>query len=272
MNSTSESGSSTQFARRIAGEELQRLQQSFAENGYVVLEGVVDRQKLAALHRELAEEYTRASQSGALFSGGGRLSGHLNCFPGKTSHFVYEALEERGVLDLVKSLSRQPLRLPNIGCNFNLPGSTAQNVHVDGYAAHEFLVVNVAAVDTDLSNGAMEILARTHQKHYKLWQILLERPERLRLCMKQGDVVIRTSTLWHRGMPNHSPNPRPMLAFTWEDGGSTLADPYQANDGRITFFPNRFPTDFRGRLRERVFVAAPRVSTALRAARSLLES
>jgi hypothetical protein len=63
-----------------------------------------------------------------------------------------------------------------------------------------------------------------------------------------------------------------MLAFTWEDGGSTLADPYRANEGRITFFPNRFPTNFKGRLRERMFVSAPGVSTALRAARSLFES
>jgi ectoine hydroxylase-related dioxygenase (phytanoyl-CoA dioxygenase family) len=269
MNSTPEPASSTPCARRVGGE---RLPQSFADNGYVVLENIVDKQKLSALHRQIAEEFRRASESGALFSGGGRRSGHLNCFPGHASRFVYDALEEQGVLELVKSLSSQPLRLPNIGCNFNLPGSTAQNVHVDGYAAREFLVVNVAAVDTDLENGAMEILPRTHRKHYKLWQILLERPERLRLCMKQGDVVIRTSTLWHRGMPNHSPHPRPMLAFTWEDGGSTLTDPYQANDGRITFFPNRFPTDLKGRLRERLFVAAPRVSTALRAARSLLES
>jgi ectoine hydroxylase-related dioxygenase (phytanoyl-CoA dioxygenase family) len=251
--------------------DREALKQSFADDGYLVLEGIVDPQKLSALHRQLAQEFARASEAGALFSGGGRLSGHLNCFPGAASRFVYEALEDHGVFDLVKSLSSQPLRLPNVGCNFNLPGSTAQNAHVDGDAAREFLVANVAAVDTDLSNGALEILARTHRKHYKLWQILRERPERQRLCLKQGDVVIRTSTLWHRGMPNPSPNPRPMLAFTWEAGGSTAHDPYQANEGRITFFPNRFPTSFRGRLRERMFVAAPGLSTALRAARSLLE-
>jgi ectoine hydroxylase-related dioxygenase (phytanoyl-CoA dioxygenase family) len=269
MNSKSEPVSSLHSVRPLGSAQLK---QSFADDGYLVLKGIVDAQKLSALHRQLAEEFAKASRVGALFSGGGRLSGHLNCFPGAASRFVYEALEDRGVVDLVRSLSSQPFRRPNIGCNFNLPGSSAQNVHVDGYAAREFLVVNVAAVDTDLRNGAMEILARTHKKHYKLWQILVDRPESIRLCMKQGDVAIRTSTLWHRGMPNSSPNPRPMLAFTWEDGGSTLPDPYAANDGRVRFFPNRFPTHFRGRLRERLFVAAPGFSTALRAARSLLES
>jgi ectoine hydroxylase-related dioxygenase (phytanoyl-CoA dioxygenase family) len=249
----------------------QELKESFADNGFVVLEGIIDRPRLAALSAQIVGEFRRSSESGRLFSGGGTVSGHLNCFPGAAARFVYEALEEQGILDLVKGLSTVPLRAPNVGCNLNLPGSIAQNVHVDGYAARPFLVVNIAAVDTDLTNGAMEILAHSQRKDYKLWQILLARPERLRLCMKQGDVVIRTSALWHRGMPNNSQQPRPMLALTWEDGGSPLSDPYQANVGQITFFPNRFRTDWAGRLRERMFVAAPRLSTALRAARSLLE-
>ena len=103
-------------------------------------------------------------------------------------------------------------------------------------------------------------------------RILRERPERMRLRLEQGDVVLRTSALWHRGMPNSSNKPRPMLALTWEHGGTTDADPYQANGGQITFFPNRFHTNWAGRLRERIFVATPRVSTLARAARSLFEA
>jgi ectoine hydroxylase-related dioxygenase (phytanoyl-CoA dioxygenase family) len=90
--------------------------------------------------------------------------------------------------------------------------------------------------------------------------------------MSRGDVVIRTSSLWHRGMPNNTPQPRPMLAFTWEDGGSQLPDPFAAHDGQIRFFPNRFRTDWLGRLRERVHVAMPGLSRAVRAATSLVVS
>ena len=104
----------------------------------------------------------------------------------------------------------------------------------------------------------------------KYWQILLARPERKRLCMRQGDVLIRTSTLWHRGMPNRTSKARPMLAFTWEDGGSTREDPYQVHDGRITFLPNRYSTDLKSRIREHAFVALPALGTAYRAVRSLL--
>ena len=207
---------------------------------------------------------------GKLFTGGGTVHGHLNCFPGVASRFVYETLQARGILDIVQALSSVPLRAPNVGCNMNLPGSAAQNDHADSYTAEPFLIVNIAVVDTEVTNGAMQVLCRTHRKNSKYWQILLQRPERIRVCMKQGDVVLRTSMLWHRGMPNLSRNARPMLALTWEDGGSSLDDPYDVHGGRITFLPNRYRTDWAGRLRERAFVAAPRLATVIRVVQSFL--
>lgn len=253
-----------------SNESLSDYRRRFASDGYVVLENVVERTALTALARDIVSQWRADTSSGVLFAGGGNVSGHLNCFPGAASRFVYEALEARGVFELVAALSPYPLRKPNVGCNLNLPGSNPQNEHVDGYAASPFLVVNVAAVDTDLVNGAMEVLPGTHRRELKYWEIALRRLERRRVTLKQGDVVLRTSALWHRGMPNHSPEPRPMLAFTWEDGGSQKEDPYAVHQGRITFLPNRYATDWKGRLVERAFVAAPRLGTVYRTARSLL--
>lgn len=247
------------------------LRRSFAAEGYLVLPGVVDAQPLAELQRELMGEFVRLRQSGRLFSGGGTVSGHLNCFPGASSRFVKHILEKRGVLDLVRALSPTPLREPHVGCNFNLPGSRQQNEHVDGDAGQPFLVLNVAVVKTDIANGAMEVLRRTHLERYKYWQLVLKEPERVRVCMEPGDVLIRTSNLWHRGMPNRSAAARPMLAFTWEEGGSDLSDPYELYGGRITFLPNRYGMDWKGRLRERAFAVAPRLGRGFLAARSLFD-
>ncbi|HEY0467533.1 MAG TPA: phytanoyl-CoA dioxygenase family protein [Polyangiaceae bacterium] len=244
------------------------LRTAFASEGYLKFDGVISRPLLAELSQRLGDEFAQQRREGRLFSGGGTVSGHLNCFPGAESRFVYEQLQQSGIVDIVRGLSTRTLRAPNIGCNLNLPGSAAQNEHVDGYASQPFLVVNVAAVDTDLENGAMEILRGTQRNDAKYWQILLERPQRLRLGMRQGDVLIRTSTLWHRGMPNRSHRPRPMLAFTWEDGGSLREDPYLVHDGRITFLPNRYATDLKSRIREHAFVAFPALGTAYRAVRS----
>ena len=252
-------------------ESIKGYRQRFERDGYLLFEGIVPREPLATLSRDIREQWRSDSASGALFVGGGTVSGHLNCFPGAGSRFVYDALESKGIFEIVAALSSEPLRKPYIGCNLNLPGSSPQNEHVDGYASRPFLVANVAAVDTDLQNGAMEIVRGTHQREYKYWEIALRGADKQRVPLKQGDVVIRVSTLWHRGMPNFTDTPRPMLAFTWEDGGSPAEDPYAIHGGRITFLPNRYRTDWKGRLIERAFVAAPRLGTAYRAARSLFE-
>ncbi|HEY3256369.1 MAG TPA: phytanoyl-CoA dioxygenase family protein [Polyangiaceae bacterium] len=215
------------------------LRKAYADDGYLKFDALIPKAPLARLSQRIAEEFEQQRRQGRLFAGGGTVSGHLNCFPGAESRFVYDQLEQSGIVEIARALSTTALRAPNIGCNLNLPGSAPQNEHVDGYASTPFLVVNVAAVETNLDNGAMEILRGTHRSDSKYWQILLARPRRARVCMRQGDVVIRTSALWHRGMPNRTDKPRPMLAFTWEDGGSSQQDPYQVHAGRITFLPNR---------------------------------
>ncbi len=237
--------------------QTQDLSSSFAREGYVKLENVVSKSKLAALTAELRGEYARVRANGELFSGGGTISGHLNCFPGAGSRFVYEELEQYGVFDFVRQLSPAAVRKPNIGCNLNLPNSSAQNPHADGNVATPFIIVNVAPVDTDIENGAMEAVPGTHLREYKYWQYALSGMPALRMRMNAGDVIIRLSSVWHRGMPNRSKEIRPMLAFTWEDGGSDLADPYTAHGGKITLLGNRYAQNLTGRLQERAFASLP---------------
>ncbi|HEX6240976.1 MAG TPA: phytanoyl-CoA dioxygenase family protein [Polyangiales bacterium] len=255
----------------LTPQQIQDLEATFARDGYVVIPQVVSRPQLQQHNRALLDEFARAKRAGELFSGGGMVSGHLNCFPGEQARFVYQALDESGVLELVKRLSPGPLRMPNVGCNLNLPGSTAQNIHVDGYASQAFMIVNVAPLDTDVVNGAIELSPGTHVRDYKYHEFVLARRASTRVPMKTGDALVRTSSLWHRGMPNRSKAIRPMLGFTWEEGGSELADPFMRYEGKIRFFPNRYTPDFKGMLRERAFAALPVLGSSYRFVRSILE-
>ena len=243
------------------------------DDGYVVFKNVVSRDALSRLSASLAEEFDRAKTSGKLFSGGGLFSGHLNCFPGAGVRFVYEALQERGIIDLVKSVFPKAQRPPNVGCNFNLPGSVTQHYHADRNYLDYFMIVNVAVVDTDLSNGAIDMVPGSHKKFYKYWRFAMERPNRaaIRIPMRQGDVLVRNSNVWHRGMPNKTATPRPMLAFTWEDGGAQESDPFAVNGGNIAFRQNWFRPTRLGRLRERTFVAAPITYSTYRFVSSLFD-
>jgi ectoine hydroxylase-related dioxygenase (phytanoyl-CoA dioxygenase family) len=247
-------------------DETEALKRTFAQNGFVVIKNVVPKASLAHLAQEMQHEFERQLSTGRMFNGGGLVSGHLNAFPGEEGRFAYEALKRAGVIDLVRAISPQSSREPNVGCNFNLPGSVVQHYHMDRRFTNEFMIVNVAVVDTVIENGAIEIAPSTHRTFYKYWRWAIERPYRnaIRLPMQQGDVLVRVSNLWHRGMPNHTQTPRPMVAYTWEDGGSQYEDPFAVDGGKIAFRPNWFRPSRLGRLRERVFVAAPITYSAYR--------
>ncbi len=254
--------------------ELETLKQSFSEDGYVVVRNVVSRARLADLHAQVVGEFERAKGSGGLFSGGGLVSGHLNFSAGEAARFAYQELQARGITDLLRAISPQSVREPNVAGNFNLPNSVTQHFHMDRRFTNEFMIANVAVVDTDLVNGAIDVIPGSHKTFYPYWRFALERASRAhkRLPMKAGDVLVRVSNLWHRGMPNHSAAPRPMLAFTWEDGGSVYDDPFQLDGGKIVFRPNWFRPSRLGRLRERTFVAAPFTYSAYRVVDSLISN
>jgi Phytanoyl-CoA dioxygenase (PhyH) len=259
---------------KLAAKDIEDYKQAFARDGYFVIPNVVSPTRLTELHTALSKEFEAQSESGALFSGGGLVSGHLNCFPGTGARFAYDTLQDRGILDLIKQLHPSVVRMPNIGCNFNLPGSHTQHYHIDRPFTREFMIVNVAVVDTVVANGAIDVVPGTHKRFYKYTRFVLERPHRnaLRVPLNRGDVLVRSSNVWHRGMTNQTSVPRPMLAMTWEDGGNDLPDPFNADGGKIKFLPNWFKPTRVGRLREQLFVKVPITYSALRFARSLLDS
>jgi hypothetical protein len=252
--------------------DLEQIRKSFAENGYYVFKNVVSKPKLDDIRAQVLGEYERLSRSNGFLAGGGRISGHLNCSPGEAARFAYDTLCEHGIIDAAKAILPRAAGPLRVGCNLNLPGSVEQHYHVDGLFLEDFMIVNVAAVDTVVENGAIDVLPGTHRRFYKYWRFAFERPYRnsTRLPLSQGDVLIRTSNLWHRGMPNFTATPRPMLAFTLgEKPDQSGRDPFQANGGKITFEANWYSDDFLGRLRERTFVKAPFTYNAWRFVRSL---
>src|SRR5215213_1209587 len=252
---------------------VEQLKQAYAEDGYLVFRNVVSRERLSQLHRQLSQEFEEARRSGRLLAGGGTISGHLNCFPGEGARFAYETLEQHGILDLIRTLEPKAARMPNVGCNFNMPHSVAQHYHADRNYLNYFMIANVAVVDTTIQNGAIDMIPGTHKKFYKYWRFAAEGVARksVRIEMKQGDVLIRTSNVWHRGMPNFTEAPRPMVAFTWEDGGSPHADPFRADGGKVAFKQNWYRPTAIGRLRERIYVAAPVTYSAYRVVTSMFD-
>src|SRR5262249_47735429 len=80
-------------ARSMPRTEFEQLRQSFAETGFAIIRDVVPREWLSQLQARILEEFERIKKDGRLFSGGGTMTGHLNCFPGTESRFAYQVLE-----------------------------------------------------------------------------------------------------------------------------------------------------------------------------------
>jgi hypothetical protein len=121
-------------------------------------------------------------------------------------------------------------------------------------------------------NGAIDVIPKTQQRFYRYWEFAMKRvyKDATRLPLSAGDVLIRVSTLWHRGMPNYSGKARPMLALTLGEPGVESDDPCSVRGGNIEFQTNWFTTSLLGRLRERTTVMAPITYSAYRFARSLI--
>jgi len=255
----------------LSPDDVRTVRRSLEVDGFAVLRGVVSKSCLEEFNRVLTDEFEQASANGKLFKGGGTLSGHLNCYPGAGSRAIYDEVAEHGIVDMIRDIDPAKAEDVRPTLNYNLPGSVALFYHMDGLYVQPFIICNVAVVDTDLENGALDVLPGTNRRFYRFCRFAAERKYRLttRVCLEQGDVVLRLSTTWHRGMPNKTSAPRPMFSLTFGEGVPCEGDPFMRNGGEIEFYPNWYKTDRLGRIRERIFVSAPWTDSAFRFGRSL---
>ena len=236
-------------------------------DGFAIIRAAVSRERIAEFNNAIQAEYAAAEK----FRGGGSFSGHLNCFPGERSRFFYDELKASGVVAAIEAVRGERPKAVRATLNFNLPGSVKQHYHTDGLYLDEFVICNIAVVDTDLVNGAIDMLPGTHKQFYRFWEYAVQRKYRLtqRIPMQAGDVLVRYSTVWHRGMPNGSVTPRPMMSLTFGESVEPDVDPFTVHDGKMFFYPNWFNTSRLGQLRERTFVAVPKSYSVYRFAKSL---
>lgn len=244
------------------------LGRSLDDDGYAVIPGVVSKSRLTDFNRQIIDAY----RSSVKLRGGGSISGHLNCFPGEASRFIYDEIEANGVGDAIREACADLTQNVRPTLNLNLPGSSAQHYHMDGVYTEDYIICNVAVVDTNLVNGAIDVLPSTNLEFYPFWRYAIQRKYRLttRIPMGQGDVLVRRSTLWHRGMPNRSQEPRAMFSLTFGERNMTDEDPFGANGGDIEFYANWYVTGRWGAARERAEVAVPLSRSAVRFAKSLV--
>jgi hypothetical protein len=198
-------------------------------DGYVVLEDVVPHEPLDILSERMLEDAQRLIRA-QHWGGAGRLPGHLQQGPPPFAPYIFpEVVANRFVIQVTKALLGEGVYNSFYNGNTNCPGSQKQPLHGDGRhlwrhmeTAHPTaaVVVNICPLGASEENGAVEMWPGTHMVTEGDGHITEEIEEArrrvvppVRGSMKKGSALIRDVRLWHRGVPNPSDRPRPMIAM-----------------------------------------------------------
>ena len=132
--------------------------------------------------------------------------------------------EDDDVLAIVEQLVGTDAVMCQLASDTPVLGSTTQDIHRDalplfpetGHETPPFqLAVNFPLVKVTMDNGPLEVVRRTHMMSKEDGLRRLEHGELTLepIMMKLGDVMIRDVRGLHRGTPNRTHEPRPMVVI-----------------------------------------------------------
>jgi hypothetical protein len=210
-------------AGRYSRNEIERFTQQVLDDGFCVLREHFPREKMSLWNEEFAPLLTRHIER----------EGHRqNRGPGRfyvTLPFIEpfadpHIFEDQDVLAIVRLLVGEDATMCQLATDTPLLGSEYQDIHRDtlplfpetGRETPPYqLAVNFPLIDVALENGPFEITRGTHivSKEEGLRRIEAGDVALEPLLMKAGDVMIRDVRGLHRGTPNRTETPRPMVVI-----------------------------------------------------------
>ena len=236
-------------ARKLKLEHLQQAVAASRADGFVLLHRAIDPDHIAVLReRMLADvaEILALADVPYQFN-----DGHLQQDPPPFPPYLFrDVLVNDLVVEVTQTVLGEGVKNAFYSGNTCLPNTSQQPLHVDSgqlwpdldeaHPAHS-LAVNVPVVDATPENGSTEIWPGTHLDTTRAIgdgdiKLLPEVEERHRAACEPlqprvpvGSVLIRDMRLWHRGMPNRTDQPRPMIAMIhwarWWHTGKPLLFP-----------------------------------------------
>ena len=219
-------------AERFGATALQRAVIALRDDGFVVIDGVVDHAHLDLLQERMTDDLTRLRELPVVPHN--FVWGNVQQNPPPDAGLVFrDVIANPFVCQVTRAVLGRGAFNDCLTGNTNLPGSGLQPVHVDDGqlwpglgAAHPAarLVVNIALGDTTVDNGAIELWPGTHLDTHVAIGGSIRVPEAVvaarrtvrgpvRGATRKGAVLIRDMRLWHRGTPNRSTAPRFMVAM-----------------------------------------------------------
>jgi hypothetical protein len=179
---------------------------------------------------------------------------------------LLEANLNKVIVDLTKK-NISEFDISAVG-NLNEQYKYNQHFHTDGNFIKKYLIINIAKEDVSEVNGPLEIAPGTHKNEIPYWKFIF-RKKRQKITLSQGDVLIRSNVLWHRGTKNISGNSRFMMGFLLINKKDKLPEFNFHNNSEIKVFKNIFDSSAIGRIKESFYTRFSYLHSTARLFRSL---
>jgi ectoine hydroxylase-related dioxygenase (phytanoyl-CoA dioxygenase family) len=209
---------------RYDAKQLAALGEQAQADGLVILREHFPREKMKAwaeAFRPLLTEFL-SRQTGEENRGANR---HYITLPFQAPFADPELYEDEAVLSIVEHLVGKDPVMCQLASDTPLKGSDYQEIHRDApplfpeWEGHETpsfqLAVNFPLVDMTLEMGPFEVARGTHRLTRAEGMAMIEAGEvKLeKVTLNMGDVMIRDVRGLHRGTPNTTDTPRPMVVI-----------------------------------------------------------
>jgi ectoine hydroxylase-related dioxygenase (phytanoyl-CoA dioxygenase family) len=234
----------------MSDDHLRQAVAAMREDGFVVLNGVVDTAHLDMLHARLLEDLEALQRRADTPYNWN--TGNVQQDPPPFPPYLFkDVLVNEMVIAVTRAVLGPGVKSTFYSGNTAIKSEERQPVHADTgnlwpgavlecpHPAAQ-IVINVPTVDVSPENGSTEIWPGTHRdltldadKDIKVPGDALERRRAvvppIQPSFKRGGVLLRDIRLWHAGMPNRTDAPRPMIAMIhncgWLGSGESLTFP-----------------------------------------------
>ncbi|HZI17282.1 MAG TPA: phytanoyl-CoA dioxygenase family protein [Pyrinomonadaceae bacterium] len=209
--------------RRYGDEEIARFTREVLEDGFCVLPGHVPAAKLAAWREAFAPLLERHVETQGHLQNRGAARYYVT-LPFVVPFADPEIFEDEDLLAVVSGLVGEDMVFCQLATDTPLLGSDYQDIHRDtpplfpetGRETPPYqLAVNFPLADVTPENGPFEVARGTHMMSKEEGLRLIESGavELEPLLLRAGDVMVRDVRGLHRGTPNRTHEPRPMVVL-----------------------------------------------------------
>ena len=226
--------------KKLSADHYAEAVRELRVSGYTILERALAADLVATLHsafiaqleeniREIGDNRGRHRQGGV-------------ALPVEIPFSDPEVLGNALALDVLTNLLDEDITCSYFASDTPMPGSEYQPAHLDGKALFPGLRVslppymielNIPLVDFRDDNGPLEVWPRTHlladfdlsdagalqrsaeEERKQSLERFAEHLQPVRVLMPAGSLLLRDPRMWHRGSPNWSDAPRPMLSIAY---------------------------------------------------------